>query len=354
MSVQQVVAAVAPHDAVTDQALDLHQLLIGWGYESTIYAEHVDPELRSVVQRIERRPGDPDAVLLRYSIWSRAIDDVLAVRPRRLGMVFHNVTPPEFIRDVNPAIAKLCAEGRERLAELSDVVDVVLADSAYDARDLATTGFDRVRVVPMLLDLPRRVRTERPAGERPAILSVGRIVPNKRIELLIRAFALFQRLYAPDAELILIGSWNSFESYHEGLVRFVDDLAATGVRFLGQVTSEERDRWYRESHAYACTSTHEGFCAPLAEAMAAGLPVVAVDQAAVPETLAGGGLVVPDGDPCLVAEALQEVVTQPGLRAQLRAGAELRLIDFDRDRVAAQLHQAVRDLTGESPLQAAY
>ncbi len=62
-------------------------------------------------------------------------------------------------------------------------------------------------------------------------------------------------------------------------------------------------------------SHHEGFCAPLVEAMRAGAPVVARDVGAMAETLGDGGIVVPDGDPRLAAEALAAVLGDAALRA---------------------------------------
>jgi glycosyltransferase involved in cell wall biosynthesis len=178
------------------------------------------------------------------------------------------------------------------------------------------------------------------------VLTVGRVVPNKRLEVLLRAFALFQRAHAPEARLVLIGSWEGFEAYRDALDRLLERLGASGVRFLGQVEDAERDRWYEQAAVYACTSAHEGFCAPLVEAMAAGLPVVAVGAAAVPETLGEGGLVLPDDDPCVFAEALAAVVADRTLRAGLRAGADRRLAELAPERVAQQLRAAVLELAG--------
>ena len=105
---------------------------------------------------------------------------------------------------------------------------------------------------------------------------------------------------------------------------------------------------YRETTVYGCTSSHEGFCAPLAEAMAAGLPVVALDSAAVPETLGGAGLVLPDADPRLIAEGLREVAESQELREAIRDGARERLADFAPEAVGAALREAVTTLLGGS------
>jgi glycosyltransferase involved in cell wall biosynthesis len=342
--VQQLLAAAARHDAVTGQALELHRLLEGWGYRSEIAAEHVQPGLGGLVTTLERRSAEPDAAILRYSIWGAAPEAALESRPPRLGLVYHNVTPPSFLHAVNPTLARLCARARSRLELFSEEVHVALADSAYNAGELEEQGFEAVRVVPLLLR-PRR-RAPREGSGPPVVLTVGRVAPNKRLEVLVRAFALFQRAHAPDARLVLIGSWEGFEPYRDALDRLIERLGAGGVRFLGQVDDAERDRWYEQAAVYACTSAHEGFCAPLVEAMAAGLPVVAVAAAAVPETLGEGGLVLPDDDPCVFAEALAQVVADPPLRAALRAGAERRLAELAPERVAEQLRAAVLELAG--------
>ena len=346
--IQQVLAAAVPHDAVTDQALALDELLTGWGHDSAIYAEHIDPALEHRVGRIPMRPVDPDAVLLRYSIWSQAVADLLAFPPPRLGLIFHNVTPPQFFNGINTEVGALCAEGRSRVGELAGVADVVVTDSAYDAEDLARAGFGEVTVIPMLLDLRLAPAREGTAVGPPTILSVGRLAPNKRIEVLIASFALYQRLYAHDARLMLVGSPAGFEPYQEALERFVQRIGVRNVHFLGRIDSAERDRLYRETTVYGCTSSHEGFCAPLAEAMAAGLPVVALDSAAVPETLGGAGLVLPDADPRLIAEGLREVAESQELREAIRDGARERLADFAPEAVGAALREAVTTLLGGS------
>jgi len=68
---------------------------------------------------------------------------------------------------------------------------------------------------------------------------------------------------------------------------------------------------------------HEGFCAPLLEAMHHKLPIVAYGATAVPETVLDAGIVLPSKSPVLVATAVQRVLSDEGLRAELvSAGLE--------------------------------
>jgi glycosyltransferase involved in cell wall biosynthesis len=94
-------------------------------------------------------------------------------------------------------------------------------------------------------------------------------------------------------------------------------------------------------------SEHEGFCAPLVEALAHGVPVVARAAAAVPETLGGAGVVVapPDLLP-LAAEALAEVVASPATRGGLAAAGSRRLAELRREAVVPLLRAALAPLLG--------
>ena len=90
------------------------------------------------------------------------------------------------------------------------------------------------------------------------------------------------------------------------------------MRFTGRVSRDERDGWYRRADAYICSSIHEGFCAPVVEAIANGVPVVARAAGAVPETLGAAGIVLDDDDPALYTEALHELVSSRSTRARAR------------------------------------
>jgi len=84
--------------------------------------------------------------------------------------------------------------------------------------------------------------------------------------------------------------------------------------------------YYEAADVFVCTSDHEGFCVPVVEAMAKGVPVVAYDAAAVGETVGRGGLLLEDKSPMAVAAAVQRVVSDPVL--------SLRLTEAGRSRAA--------------------
>jgi glycosyltransferase involved in cell wall biosynthesis len=168
---------------------------------------------------------------------------------------------------------------------------------------------------------------------RTNVLFVGRVIPNKRIDDLVRAFAFFQRHVRPHSRLLLVGDHRGFERYHDRLQELVRELRLSEVILTGHVDDQELYAFYRVADVFLCLSEHEGFCVPLQEAMLFGLPVVAFEAGAVRETLRGGGLLLQDKSPELVAEVLARV-TQGGdlrravLASQSRALAEIRATDF--------------------------
>ena len=88
---------------------------------------------------------------------------------------------------------------------------------------------------------------------------------------------------------------------------------------------------------FVCLSEHEGFKVPAVEAMHFGLPVVAYAAAAVPETVADAGVLLPAKDPLLVAAAVDRVMTDDALRADLVAAGHRRAEDFSLARTSRRL-----------------
>jgi glycosyltransferase involved in cell wall biosynthesis len=349
MRVHQLVAAAAPGDAVTGQALAWREAMRGWGADGEIVAEHVHPDLEGTVRRLGARGGDlegADALVLHYSVWSRAVEAALA-SGTRLGVCYHNVTPGALIRAYNPGLADACDRARAELPRLRGRTAALVADSGFNALELREAGVGDARVVPLILDVPDRPAPARRAGAPPSIVSVGRIVPNKRIDDVLRAFALYRAHRSPDATLTLVGSDGGFEGYRRALEDLVPRIGAGGIRFAGRVPDAERDAIYARADAYLCMSQHEGFCAPLIEALARGVPVVARRAAAVPETLGGAGLLVDEPDLLpLAAEALHEVVASEATRAGLAAAAARRHAELRPAAIVPALRSALAPLLG--------
>jgi glycosyltransferase involved in cell wall biosynthesis len=110
------------------------------------------------------------------------------------------------------------------------------------------------------------------------------------------------------------------------------------------VPEAELAAYYRNAHAYVSLSEHEGFCAPLVEAMAMDVPVLAYGEAAVPETLGGAGVMFNPKDLELAAELLGALVYEERFRASVIEGQRRRLRDYLPDRVVPRIYSALEPI----------
>ena len=280
--------------------------------------------------------------MLRYSLWSTTVEAALDTKGQ-VALCYHNITPGELLREFNPTVADLCDRGRAMLPMLKGRMNTVIADSSFNAAELSDAGIGEATVVPLLLDVPDEVSRRRPSRQ-PVVLTVGRIVPNKRLEDAIKAFALYQRHRAPAASLVIVGSDTGFERYSLALAGLVARIGAENVSFTGPISSRARDAWYARADSYISMSVHEGFCAPLVEALAHGVPVVARGAGAVPETLGGAGLVLDGTDLPLVAEALHELTSSRSTRNALHDAADRRLAALRPDVLVPRVRSALAPL----------
>lgn len=336
----QLVASAVPGDAVTDQAFAWRTVLRYWGHKSEVFAEHMHPALSGQVWPLKAaRFRKDDALVLHYAVWTRALEQFLDAPSARV-LYYHNITPGELLRDYNPVLADHCDRARAALPDLRGRCAAVVAVSEFNATELRANGMDHVAVVPLLLNISARAR-DRIDQSQPVVLTVGRLAPNKRVEDILKAFALYQRYRSPCARLVVVGPFHEFESYRRQLKSLSERLGVQRVLFTGRVSHEERDAWYRRASAYMCSSIHEGFCAPVIEALAHGVPVVARAAGAVPETLGHAGILLDDSEPAVYAEALHEVISSQVTRAQLARSAERRLAELAPARVADDLKTAL-------------
>jgi glycosyltransferase involved in cell wall biosynthesis len=177
------------------------------------------------------------------------------------------------------------------------------------------------------------------------LLFVGRLVPHKGHRFLIDAFAAYNHHYNPSSRLVLVGKGD----WHLGPYSRALDEQARRLRIRGQVvfvvggaTEEELRAYYDCAHAFVVASEHEGFCVPVVEAMALGVPVVGYGAAAVPGTVGDAGLVWDEPEPFLLAESIAHAVDDGLERDWLRAAGLRRYEEkFTLPRIEAEFVRAM-------------
>lgn len=341
-AIHQVLAALAYGDAIGNEALAIQGHLQRRGFASDIFAEKVHARMAGLARPLSEYEESARAgalCLFHFSIGSAA-SSLVYHRTDPLICIYHNITPPEFFFPFHPHLARLCHHGKRELAAFAQRSVLGLGDSEFNRLELQAAGFSPTGVLPIVMDWsryaaePSPVMLKRLHGfDGPTVLFVGRIVPNKKVEDVLTSFAAFQRHHQSESRLLLVGDTTGHERYLRRLHELVRSLRLRNVIFTGQVTQSDLIAAYQSAQAFLCLSEHEGFCVPLLEAMHFGLPVLAYDAAAVRETLAGGGLLLEDKDPRLVAEALDLVLTDDRFRSSILASqrrtlAAARSLDF--------------------------
>jgi len=351
--VPQLLAALSYGDAIGNEALAIQCHLRAAGYESDIFAERVHPRMAHLARPFHeyREVSSPDTVCLFHFSIGSAAGRMVFHAPDRLVAIYHNITPAEFFLGFQPHLAGLCYHGRRELAAFAPRTALALGDSEFNRRELQAAGYRRTDVLPIVLDLDRYSQPASPvvrslySDGRKNLLFVGRIIPNKKIEDLLRVFAIYQRYLEPRSRLLLVGESRGFERYQRRLRERAAALRLDNVVFAGHVDDDDLRAYYSVADVFLCLSEHEGFCVPLVEAMNFGVPVVAFDAGAVAEALRGGGVLLKEKRPEVVAELVHRVLTDAALRSavmgtQERALAEVRATDFGallRERLAPAL-----------------
>jgi glycosyltransferase involved in cell wall biosynthesis len=342
VKIHQILSGAGPHDAITNEAIEFRVRFREWGWDGGDYADRIAPGVNGALAPLSAfEPTADDLLLLHHSARTPRLAELLALPNRKL-LLYHNVTPAEWLWDHAPIVAAHCHVGRDQLHVLVRGVEVAAADSSFNAEELRVLGAERTEVIPLLIDLaPLGPPAGPPPAGPPMILFVGRLTPNKRQDEVIRAFALYRRHRAPDARLVLIGEPIT-AGYADHIRALADELAPGAVAIKRGLTPVELGDRYRSAHAFLCLSEHEGFCIPLLEAFHFGVPVIARPEGAIPETVGDGALLVGDGDLAVVAELLHLAVTDQALRAELKRRGEARVKAYSPDLVAKKLRAAVQ------------
>lgn len=281
------------------------------------------------------RREDPDVIVIHEPNPLGLLAYVLARPSARLVIWFH----AEVVRDPRKYALFYRPWFASAMRRASRVI--VATPPMASAAQLQGYGVP-VSVIPYGVEVERlretafvRDRAEQLRGGAalPTVLFVGRLVPYKGLDVLIRAMSHVE------ARLVLVGD-GPLRRTLETLAREVG--VASKVLFAGEVSDEDLVAWYHACDVFTLPSVTraEAFGMVQVEAMACGKPVVSTDlPTGVPWVNRTGetGLVVPPGDVRALAAALARLAADPALRARLGEGGRRRVEqEFTAERMAAR------------------
>lgn len=251
--------------------------------------------------------------------------------------------PQELVKDV---IQRWLADYMEHCQH------VVVPSESIKQMLVKTYGIqERVTVVPTGIDLEvyqkadgRSLRQQHGWEESTVLISVGRLALEKNWRTLLAAVALVMERHN-DVRLVLLGDGDD----RKELATYSRELGIAGrVEFLGTVPFDEIPHYLKAADLFCFASTTETQGLVTLEAMAAGLPVVAVDATGTADAVEDGvdGILTPNDSQAL-GEAIERVLNHEDLQRRLREAVTAKVRQFDTskqaERLVAVYHQAIAD-----------
>jgi phosphatidylinositol alpha-1,6-mannosyltransferase len=315
-------------------------------------AKEFDAEQPFDVRRVDWVPGSRRA--------SFALLNAVAVREARrfrphVVLSGHIVTAPAawtIRKALGPRAVQYLYADEVRAAPrlcgfaLRDASAVIVVSRHADAlaRGFGTET-SRIHRIPPGVDLPGEAAPATRA-DRPTLLTVARLEDEyKGHDVILRALPLIKR-QIPDVRWVVLGDG----ALRPELKRQAADEGLEGSAcFLGEVSDEERDHWYRTAHVFVMPSRlpaeggGEGFGIVYLEAGVRGLPVVAGNVGGALDAVVDGetGILVDPTDPTAVAEAAVELLRSPDRAARMGRNAEARARRFAWPVIARQVEDLV-------------
>ena len=342
IQVHQIHPTVSYGDAIGNDMVEIQSVLRKLGYNSNIYAQYIHPKMRGVKNYVEyKKISSPENILImHYSIgYGSDLFAFVKSLPDKKILIYHNITPPEYYRDINSEYEYHIKIGREELRNVRNIVELALGDSELNRQELVKLGFKNTGVLPIIIDFNKygmngnQKIIRKYNDSHVNILSVGRFGPNKKIEDVIKCFYYYNKYVNPKSRLFIVGSYEGMDKYYNKLKVLANKLNLKKVYFTGHVRFEELISYYKLANVFISMSEHEGFCVPLLESMYFKIPIIAYHSTAIPYTLGDSGILVNNKDYEEIAEMINLLVEDDELRRKIVKKQTERLNDFERSKI---------------------
>ncbi|MCA9114957.1 MAG: glycosyltransferase family 4 protein [Planctomycetaceae bacterium] len=334
---------------VSNDAKDLGELTLA------MLDGEAGPQSRDIDELVEflAKQLKPDVICFSNAL---LVGTLRQLRERFPGKIFCTLQGDDIFLEELPEPIRSQALGkiRERAAQF----DGFFVHSRY-YRDFMSGYFDlpasRFHVLPLGIDFDGHHLTPPPADDgRPFTVGYfARICPEKGLHQLVEAFRILHGRH-PEARLVCGGYLGPRdEKYFRQTQHQARDLGEAFTHLGSPDTLAEKVSLLRSLDVLSVpTVYHEPKGLYVLEALANGIPVVQPGHGSFPELIeaTGGGLIVPPGDPKLLAEALEQLLLDPQLRRELgRQGQEQVRKRFSGELMAAETLQLLADFPAAEP-----
>lgn len=282
-------------DAIGHDILGMYKLLNKMGIEVILVTEYLDKRLETKYNTLCLKNTSRfnfDILLYHHSIhWQRG-EELLRKFSGDIIFKFHNITPATYFTSYSFLLEKKCKLGELATKELIQryANHSWLADSHYNKLDLIETGLDRdkINVVAPFNKINLKMYARKNHNQKiKKIIFTGRFVPNKGHKHLINILKAYVKNFSSNIELQMVGVIDcELEAYFLHLLKEIHKYKLEDkVRIFVKLPQNKLMNLYQNADVFMCMSEHEGFCVPIIEAQAIGIPVIAANSSAIPETI---------------------------------------------------------------------
>jgi len=314
-------------DAIGNDIAGMYRLLMQMGCEPFVLCEwHSRTEDFRIIDPQHADLSSFSFIIYHHSIYWEFGDYLVTTSTVPIIFKYHNITPANFFDPYSAKYAEVCRRGRQQTVSLTATKcrHTWLADSSYNRDELIEAGAKaaNTHVVPPF-NRTESLLTEQHAARYEAspieLLFISRFAPNKGHRHLLQIARALLSDFSSDLLLRFVGALDfELDSYQNEILTMISELSLEGkVEIRAHCSDSELLGLLRTSHIYLSCSEHEGFCVPLIEAQASGLPVIAAATGAVAET-AGPDQFIP-GFPVDYAALIHEICQNKSLRDQVIA-----------------------------------
>lgn len=302
---------------------------LGWKVDVTMVdASFPDPSQEALdqVDELLATQRDNATVLVDGLVFGACPEQIERVAHRLTVVgVIHHLLAAETGLDETAVVGILEREGRAMRAASG-----LLASSFGIGRAIAAYGVPRERIAIVTPGTDAAPRAEgsrgRPGAKRSTpveLLCVGSLIPRKAQDVLIDAVAELRLL---PWRLTCVGSDTVAPDYVTALREQLEISGLTEeVTLAGELDDRRLEEAFQKADVFVLATRHEGYGMAVAEAVAAGLPVVATPTGAIPDLVdATSGVIVPIDDVDALTAALARVIGDDAVRTSLAAGAARR------------------------------
>ena len=317
-----VCGILVQHDAISDAVASQAEMLSGFSdIDDVVILSQYHQRSIPFAQKTVRDPWalvnhpdirSADLVIFHWGIDYVIFNAIALVQSERACVVhFHNVTPAEFVSDVDrPTIERSILQIQLPLS----CGTPMWAASEFNRSTLVEWGYDAssITLMPLVVDTP----ASGPAAVDPCLplrlITVGRIVPAKGIDVLVRAARAAIDAGSASFVLDIFGSRSSTtDDYCAEIEELVDELDLGHVVTLRfDMSDDELNAAYVDAHALVTASKHEGLCLPVIEAYRAGCRVVATAGGNLSAIVQPPDRVVPVGDHAALGQAIKSTLDE--------------------------------------------